>query len=246
MPQKVGRKTGRKTQKAPVPVWVWTLVAVVIVAAAVAALYYYGTHPPPVKISEADVPIVTAAIPNASALHVYLFEDYQCPVCRLFETNGGYDHLFATWVQTGKVDVVFKPVDILDSHNNAPGGGSTNGAEASFCVWRLNKTDWHDYHHMVYVDQQDETTPYATPGYFRNLVQTWSNNGPHIAMSSYDACISGATGYNPAATLHQDMLDWNAIGAQGTPTLYVNGTQVNPVNNNAVVDQTIQASLPHK
>ncbi|MHB8584414.1 MAG: DsbA family protein [Thermoplasmatota archaeon] len=241
MPAKVGRKT---KEAGPVPIWVWALVALVVIGGVVAGLVYLGQHEPPYNPSEVNVPMVG----NRSAkVHIYLFEDYQCPICKQYETGGASDHLFSTWVTTGKVLAVIKPVNILDDRSTVPNGGSTNGAYASFCVWHLtggNSTLWHDWHHEAYVQQGAEGTPWATPDFYRSLTQSWSNSEGHISMTDYDSCVAGTlSGFSPATVLTQDMTDWNGIGATGTPTLYVKGQPLGNPGDTAGSDSLISAAL---
>ncbi len=212
----------------------WILAGVVAAAiVGVILITQLGERQSAGRLSETDVPAVGDA---GAPLTVYLFEDFQCPFCARFETEGGADHLRETWVETGKVRVVAKHLTFLD--RISPGGrDSTNAAEASLCVFDQAPLDWPEWNRLVYENQGQEGSGWASPQFLRGLTEAWGG----VDMGRYDACLAGG-GPDLDGILQQNAKDADKAGVRSTPTLLVASRAVNALDT-AAVDAAIQEAL---
>jgi protein-disulfide isomerase len=128
------------------------IVAGMLVAAGASAFFATGSAQKPQSDQEfvktifkkMQSPTIAAAPvlgnPNATVTLVE-FGDYLCTYCHRFHEDTK-DKIMADYVQTGKVRFIFKDFPI----NDYLGGGSSLGAQASYCAADQGKFwDFHDY-----------------------------------------------------------------------------------------------------
>lgn len=138
------------------------------------------------------------------------FADFRCPFCERFFTDTE-PQLLKDYVDTGKVKFVFRNYAFL-------GPASTVAANAAECANEQGKF-WEMYDYL-YKNQPDEsdTSMYTVP----NLT---SGAATAIGLNTdqFSSCLS-ANKYdkNQAA----DLAEGQSIGVSGTPTFYINGTQL--------------------
>lgn len=200
---------------------------VLAVAALVAGGWALTQLGGPTETTLADDDDPRVGSPDAN-LTVYLFEDYQCPHCADFETQGGFDHLHSTWVEPGEVRVVFKDFPIV-------GEDSTTAAEASQCVWENNPDAWLDWHHHVFANQGQPDSGWADDD---GLVALARDHGGVDAGELQDCLDSGRYREEVQADREQG----EANGVPGTPSLVVGDRVVNP-RDTETVDDAIRDAL---
>jgi protein-disulfide isomerase len=161
-------------------------------------------------------------------LTVYLFEDYQCPHCAAFETDGGFEHLRSTWVETGDVRVVYKDFAFI-------GADSRTTAEASQCVWEHEPDAWHAWHTLILENQGAEGSGWAARDNIEQLTRDWGQ----IDMDAFTSCLDSGRYFDE---VRGDREEGEANGVSGTPALVVGNRVINAQDTDAM-DDAIQATL---
>jgi len=138
-------------------------------------------------------------------IKIDLWEDPQCPVCRLFEeANGDY---IEELVRTKKATVVFHVLSFL-------GDESVRTANAQFCA--ADEGHYLDFHKAVYLVQP----ALENSGFFTNanLVKI----GDYIGLNSktFTDCVTNATKFDIVKANYDSMEKYKVTG---TPTVFING-----------------------
>ncbi len=157
------------------------------------------------------------------------FADLRCPFCKQFQ-DSTFSQLKKDYIDTGKVKFAFRHYAFL-------GPASVTAANAVECAneqgqfWQM-----HDY---LYQNQpaETDTSMYTTD----NLTTIAGNLG--MNTDQFKNCLS-STKYQK--NVDQDMQDGQQAGVSGTPTFYINGTQLvgaQPYSSiKAVIDQALSKS----
>ncbi len=154
---------------------------------------------------------------DANAPHTIVeFGDFQCVYCTKFHTD--MDPLIRTdFIQTGKAKMVFKTLAFI-------GPESTAAGLAAECAKDQGKF-W-DFHDAIYkaeqaeenAGKQSENSGNLTKAFF---VQTAQSLG--MDVNKFTTCYDNKDGQAQMTQYSQDM---QAAGVQGTPTVFVDGTQI--------------------
>lgn len=144
----------------------------------------------------ADAPVV-----------VEVFEDFQCPACRVF-TLQSEPLLEAEWIASGQVRLVFRQYPFI-------GPESTRAAHASLCAAEQDRF-W-DYHDILFANQIGENVGAYTE---RRLLAFAESLG--LQMSRFESCLDQER--------YQDVIETEVAlgteyGIDGTPSIVINGTQ---------------------
>lgn len=137
-------------------------------------------------------------------IKIDLWEDPQCPVCRLFEeANGAYiDDL----VRTKKATVVFHVLSFL-------GDDSVRASNAAMCA--ADEGRYLDFHKALYIVQP----PLENSGFFNgpNLIKIGSYVG--LKSKSFTDCVSKGSKLAVVQAQTDAMQKYNV---RGTPTVFIN------------------------
>ncbi len=135
------------------------------------------------------------------------YGDFQCPNCGIFqrETGGTIKQL----VDAGTIRFAYYPIAILGSESLA-------AANAAVCAGDAG-TFW-PYHNALFADQAPENSGRLTPSY---LIGLGTQVG--ITSSSFSSCVSDGTHDDWVRKLTDDA---SKRGVVGTPTVFVNGQQL--------------------
>jgi protein-disulfide isomerase len=89
-----------------------------------------------------------------SATRIVIYQDYQCPICKLFEDPNSSQ--IRTWVQKGLATIEYHPISFLDGHslNNY----SSRAANATLCVANSQPEKFFDVNTVLYAAQPEENT----------------------------------------------------------------------------------------
>lgn len=154
---------------------------------------------------------------DANAPHTIVeFGDFQCTYCTKLHTE--MDPLIRTdFIQTGKAKMVFKTLAFI-------GPESTAAGLAAYCAQQQGKF-W-DFHDAIYKAEQAEETAGKQSENSGNLtkaffVQTAQSLG--MDVNKFTTCYDNKDGQAQMAQYSQDM---QAAGVQGTPTVFIDGTQL--------------------
>lgn len=139
------------------------------------------------------------------------FADLQCPVCQQYSLQV-LPRLVQDYVRTGKVKMELRLVNILDRN------GVTDSERMARVAYGAQLQDklW-DFADLVYFNQGEEDTNYATDAYIRRIASAVP--GLDVAAAFAQRGSAGATSQLGAATTL-----FGRYGARGTPTIVVGKT----------------------
>ncbi|MEV4346887.1 thioredoxin domain-containing protein [Actinoplanes sp. NPDC049596] len=216
-------------------VTLWTAVAVVLVLVVAGGIGWgimanqdKGTvTTPSVAVDEG-----TAFAVGSGPVTVDLYEDFMCPICNQFEQSTG--GTIEKMVTDKRVTVRYHPVAILDGASNGT-KYSTRAAGASAAAAQDGK--FLEYHKVLYANQPEENSSGPDNAKLIEL-------GKSVGLgSSFETAVNDKT-YDSWATKVTDT--FASRGFNGTPTIVVNGKQVEGPNNTlpttAVFEQAVQAA----
>ncbi|MCX6471833.1 DsbA family protein [Williamsia herbipolensis] len=174
-----------------------------------------GTAAPAVATDTGAFRVNQPAAPKAT---LTLFEDFQCPACKAFESQFG-DTLKQIRANPD-VAVEYKPIAILDQQSSTQ--YSTRSANASACVAESTATNgdftkWLAFHDALYGRQPAEGGAGLTDATLTDLATTAG------APSSVGSCIEDGqyTGWVGAETSEK-----SKDNLQGTPQVEIDGKVV--------------------
>ena len=172
-------------------------------------------------------------IGSASApVTMALFFDYQCPFCKQFDTTV-LPQLYANYVQTGKLRIVFKDFDFL-------GPDSITASEFARAVWALYPNDFYAWYEAVFTAQGEESRT-ADATYLPGLEKITATI-PGIDVSKVVALMNqNKSQYDTIIT--NDFTEGQSYGIQGTPSVIVGTTLLQGAQTYASVSALIDAQL---
>lgn len=161
-------------------------------------------------------------------LVIQLYEDYQCPHCREWELEGLRDHVVATWVDTGKVRIMVRPVAFI-------GPDSVTAAIFSLCVNdQVPPGRWDAVVHDLYEAQGTPRSGWVIEELLLGIAEDHGLDIPRLTECRQSQ--------KPALQLESNRHNMQANGVQGTPGFVIEGKYVHGLDRDAV-DAAIQAAL---
>ena len=145
------------------------------------------------------------AFDNGAATTIDVWEDSQCPVCKLFaDANGQY---LDSLIREKKANVRYHLLSFL-------GDESVRAANASFCA--ADEGQYLDFHHALYAVQ----SPLENSGFWSNekLVAIGSKIG--ITSTKFADCVNKGSKIELVKANYDSM---EKYGVKGTPTVFING-----------------------
>jgi protein-disulfide isomerase len=187
-------------------------------SASIAALD--GTTLKPAITSTIDVANGSAiSFDNGAATTIDVWEDPQCPVCKLFaDANGSY---LESLVRDKKANVRYHVLSFL-------GDESVRAANASFCA--ADEGQFLDFHKAIYAVQ----SPLENSGFWSN--ETLVNMGKKIGITSttFENCVNKGSKVDLVQANYDSM---NKFGVQGTPTVFINGKKWERTQNAFILEE---------
>jgi protein-disulfide isomerase len=156
---------------------------------------------------------------NGAATTIDVWEDPQCPVCKLFaDANGSY---LESLVREKKANVRYHVLSFL-------GDESVRAANASFCA--AEEGQFLDFHKAMYAVQ----SPLENSGFWSN--ETLVNMGKKIGITSstFENCVTKGSKVDLVQANYDSM---NKFGVQGTPTVFINGKKWERTQNAFILDE---------
>ncbi|MEW6223822.1 MAG: thioredoxin domain-containing protein [Chloroflexota bacterium] len=154
-------------------------------------------------IGKADAPVT---------LEVY--EDFQCPFCAQYSLSTE-PVLVSRYVTPGTLRIVHHDIAILGRGGSEDESKLT--ATGATCANRVGM--YWDYAHWVYNNQDGENA-----GGFRRERLTAIAEAAGLEPGAFGACLNDASAIQEVAAATTDATN---LGINSTPTMYVNGTQIN-------------------
>jgi protein-disulfide isomerase len=162
-----------------------------------------------------------------------LFFDYQCPFCKQFDQTVLSADLYAQYVQTGKLKIVFKDFDFI-------GPDSLIASEYGRALWQLYPSDFYLWYTGMYSAQVTENSLSAAD--YTASVEKVLSAIPGVDVSKVTALVaSDKTQYD--ATVTADFTEGQSYGIQGTPSVIVGTTLLQGAQQPAAVTALIDAQL---
>ena len=152
--------------------------------------------------------------PNAP-VRIDVFEDFQCPACQYYSENVE-KQVIDNLISTGKVYYVFHNYPFLD--DRAATKESDQSANASMCA--ADQGRFWDYHQMLYANWNGENQ-----GNLSDKRLTAFANALGLDMTKFNTCFK-ANQFKDQ--INADLQAGQDMGAQGTPSVFVNGKIVAP------------------
>ncbi|WP_322763035.1 DsbA family protein [Frankia sp. Cr2] len=140
---------------------------------------------------------------------VDFYEDFQCPICENLETSLG--PTVQQLIDAGEIKAVYHMMSFL-------GQESVRAANAAAAAAQENK--FKEYHDVLYANQPPEKT-----GGFTNTTLTELGGRLGLISAAFTDAVNNGT-YNGYVAKVED--DASKRGVNGTPTVFVNGTQLAP------------------
>ena len=156
---------------------------------------------------------------NGAVTVIDVWEDPQCPVCKLFEdANGDY---LESLIREKKATVRYHVLSFL-------GDESVRAANASFCA--ADEGQYLDFNHALYAVQ----SPLENSGFWSN--ETLVNIGKKIGITSttFENCVTKGSKVEVVKANYDSM---NKFGVQGTPTVFINGKKWERAQNEFILEE---------
>lgn len=218
--------------------WVSAIVVVVLVGAGLISYVVYQNNRP-------AGPAATPAVADSTGGLVYgkktapvaieLYADYQCPVCKQYETATGptIDKL----VNNGTAKMSFHPLGFLNRSSSGTKYSSRSAAAAG-CVSDQSTAALRKFTTLLYNHQPPEGASGLTNN---QLISYGAQAGAN--KSKLSTCVKGGK-----------YLQWSdkttnlasKRGVTGTPTVYVNGKQVKTLSTQALTNAVNAATKSAK
>ncbi len=153
--------------------------------------------------------------PNAK-VKVLVFEDFQCPICKEYSASVEPQLDTNTYITSGQVYYEFMQWPFID--NSSLTKESHQAANASMCA--LEQGRFWDYHDMLFANQGAENQGSFNDARLKAFAQSLGLN-----TSQFNSCFSADKYSNEINSDYQEGVN---MGVSGTPSVFVNGTQVTP------------------
>lgn len=165
-----------------------------------------GAIPSTIDSAEADGIVFNSGLPTK----IDIFEDFQCPVCKLFEAPiGGY---LTSLVTEKKAQVTYHPLSFLG--NGTKDDESIAASNAAYCA--ADEDKFLDFHKALYeVQSQVENSGFLNT---ENLLTIGKKIG--ISSKSFTDCVTNKSKLVSVVASTESM---QRYGVNGTPTTLING-----------------------
>lgn len=168
--------------------------------------------PPGLNAQKTGYVIAKATVANAPTLVIY--QDFQCPACKLAEDD--YGDTIRALAKSGKVNIELRVLTIIDQMQN--NDSSQKASEAAACAATVGKFE--PYHDVVFANQPaQEGTGYTDQQLRDEFAQQAGIEGADL--TKFQACVSDRATQNFATTMAKNAFDTEKVHT--TPTYTVNG-----------------------
>jgi protein-disulfide isomerase len=171
-----------------------------------------------VRITPVAYPMVDGrAIGNPNAkVKIEVYEDFQCPACKLFTDDAEKQLFQSTYISSGQVYYIDRLFPFIDS--NSITKESHQAANGSMCA--LEQGRFWDYHDILFTNQGAENVGAFSDKRLQAFAESLG-----LEMISFNKCFS-ANKYS--ADIDADYQMGIAAGVTSTPSIFVNGTEITP------------------
>jgi protein-disulfide isomerase len=220
----------------------YTAVAVLIGVVVIGIAFFLSSQPksavalgspnPPLPsvLTPSSIPTNGRTLGNADAkVTIDVYEDFQCTGCFAF-TRDIEPQVVANYVATGKAKLVYHDFLVIDGRLG--GTESLDAANAALCANDQGKF-W-PYHDWVFANQYTE----ASGAFTKDRLKAIAHAMGGLDNAKFDSCVDGGS-HNSEVQAEKP-----PAGANGTPTIVVNGTIVVDTSGQPTYDYaTVSAAL---
>jgi protein-disulfide isomerase len=143
---------------------------------------------------------------SSAPVTIYLYEDFQCPVCGQFSRET-FPEVVDRSVRSGEVKVVSEPLTFI-------GSDSVRAAKAALAAAEQDRY-WH-YASLLFKNQQRENSGYVTYDFLKGLAQ----ETPGVDTDKWSADLKGSSF---TRELQAAQAKAQSSGVDATPTLVISG-----------------------
>jgi protein-disulfide isomerase len=158
----------------------------------------YNAQP---RMGSADAPV-----------KVIVFSDFKCPACKFWKENV-FNLVKRDFIDTGKVQYYSASFAFL-------GPDSDTAAVAGEALFKQNVDYFWKYYDLMYHNQQDEKTTWATEDFIIGLV---SREIPGVDMNMFKSDMKSK---EMKAKLSEDMALVKSLHVNSTPAVFINGKKM--------------------
>ncbi len=152
---------------------------------------------------------------DGAAVHVVVYEDFQCPVCRAFEENVG--PTLTSYVDQGTVQIEYRPIAFLDRASTTDYSSRALGT-AACALDAGGPAVFAKLHDLLFANQPAEGSAGLTDAKLADLAAEAGADRSTVTSCQSDGTYVGWV----AAVTDQASKD----GVNGTPTYFVDGKKV--------------------
>jgi len=157
----------------------------------------------------------------AKTNHIVIYQDYQCPICKLFEDHNSAQ--MRTWADKGLAVIEYHPISFLDGQSL--NSYSSRAANAAFCVANSQPNKFFDVNNALYANQPQENTSGPTDSQIKDTLKS----AGVVISSEINQCIDQKRYSNFIGNKTNEAFNQNAVTGDtipgGTPHILVNGVQ---------------------
>lgn len=157
----------------------------------------------------------------AKTNHIVIYQDYQCPICKLFEDPNSAQ--MRTWADKGLAVIEYHPISFLDGQSL--NSYSSRAANAAFCVANSQPNKFFDVNNALYANQPQENTSGPTDSQIKDTLKS----AGVVISSEINQCIDQKRYSNFIGNKTNEAFNQNAVTGDtipgGTPHILVNGVQ---------------------
>ncbi len=189
------------------------------------------TQPDTETVSMDDIPLEAEPMlgdENAPVTMV-VYEDFQCPFCQQFE-QGAMQQIVSNYVDSGQVKVVWKDLPLPQLGHD----WAEPAAAAMECVYRQDNQAFWNVKDRVFENQAGISVS--------NVESTIKDYASQEGVSS-DAVQSCIDNDNPMEEVNGDSDEAQQVGANGTPTIIINGQKIVGAQPYSNFEQVIESQL---
>lgn len=158
----------------------------------------------------------TIGDPNAK-VKIEVYEDFQCPSCKQYVGTVETQLVHSTYITNGQVYYEFMHYPFIDT--NSLTKESHQAANASMCA--LEQGRFWDYHDILFANQG----AVENGGSFNDKRLQAFAESLGLDMTAFNKCFNAD---KFSAEIEAEYQKGVSIGVTGTPTVFLNGTQVTP------------------
>jgi protein-disulfide isomerase len=206
------------------------------------ALTVAGSAQYPVTVNKAAATVL-AGKPTAK-ITVDAYEDFECPICKDFESTNFSN--IEKQLQAGTVKVNYHMINLLDA-SSVPAGYSSMSANTALAVATVAPDKFMNFHYSLYQKQPEENGPGWTQAQLTSLANRLGVNG-----SEFTGLIDNKTYYQQiqtnldTASKNKALFQTSSDGSTGfgTPTIVANGKVVNWQNDATWLSDLVKSVYP--